>query len=76
MTEMIDRVACALADNLGDGLAWEHYRDQAAAAIRAMKKPTDEMTATCGNGDCGVWAPAAWLNYITAALGDYPVSAA
>lgn len=72
-SEMVERVARAMAENAG--FCWNHcaqsqWMSDARAGIEAMRKPTDAMVDSCGNGECGKWAPGAWANMIEAALGD------
>lgn len=56
-------------------LSRERYCKLARAALSAIeaegyvvvpRKPTEEMLASCGNGECAKWAPGAWANYIAA----------
>jgi hypothetical protein len=43
MSEMVERVAKAIADADGDYTAMDHHRGRARAAIAAMREPTREM---------------------------------
>jgi hypothetical protein len=66
MSEMVDRVAKAIiqsfkdegvAEGIGPGASWEEAQRAAAAAIAAMREPTDDMKNevydTRGIGDRG-----------------------
>lgn len=56
--------------------SWRHFTGtrkqmclhEARIAIEAMREPTEAMVDSCGNGECGKWAPGAWDNMIDAAL--------
>lgn len=78
MTDMIERVARALAkaDPCGDP-DWD-YTEEAIAAIKAMREPTDEMVNIgehCADGcykidPCGKGAEHIFITMIDAALGE------
>jgi len=80
MSEMVERVAKAIYESHRFVRPWDHpntvklwhrsCRASARAAIEAMRSPTEDMRASCGNGECAKWAPGAWQNYIDAALRD------
>lgn len=71
MTQMIERVARAIASEQGD--AWpmgsNHYLELSRAAIEAMQKPTDAMfEAAKPYGLCMSALDDAWQDMIEAAL--------
>lgn len=80
MSEMVERVAREIeplawaALGTGDTFAYEVRRRAsllvARRVIEKMRKPTEAMERSCGNGECAKWAPGAWLNYIDAALSE------
>lgn len=51
MSEMIERVARALARSNGDGAYWHAYLRQALAAIEAMHEPTEAMFMAGSNAE-------------------------
>jgi hypothetical protein len=68
MSEMIERVAVAINDRLrergGKPIPFHMMRHTAAAAIEAMREPTDEMVKAGVN----LWCERAWDAMIDAAL--------
>ena len=95
-TTMVDRVAralyaesdWALSDKRGGHVGWKDFRDDARAAIQAMREPSDAMlragfrnnrhvnSAPCDRATCigAVTMPAdqAWRAMIDAALAEEP----
>lgn len=82
MSEMIERVAKALYDNMCLAnphvmVTWEalqldlksYYSELARAAIEAMREPTDEMWAACEQAKADFEAGIAWPVMIDAAVG-------
>jgi hypothetical protein len=68
---MVDRVARAMESKRRELIAQPLSRiwgELAIAGIEAMRDPTEAMRDSCGNGECAIWAPGAWANYIDAAL--------
>ena len=43
MSEMVERVAKAIAEADGDHTVMDHHRRRSRAAIEAMREPTEEM---------------------------------
>jgi len=83
MTDMIERVARAIharSDHASlwselDGYSKIEYREDARAAIEAMREPTEEMvnglriTREC-DSTAALWAPHIWRTMIDTALGE------
>ena len=74
---MIERVARALARYLdGEDDGWEYYTNEARAAIKAMREPTEAMinglriAQECGDSTAALWAPLVWRSMIDTALGE------
>lgn len=48
MTEMVERVARAIAKEIGSSFVHYDHREMARAAIAAMREPTDHMLMASG----------------------------
>lgn len=80
MSEMIERVAKAMAKADADNTAWKLYVREARTAIEAMREPTDEMCQAYLDKDfaeADTWGSYAgpiqrWRAMIDAALSPSP----
>jgi hypothetical protein len=73
VSEMIERVARAIAEQNHGLTTWDEWIDEARAAIKAMREPTEAMmnglriTREC-DSTAALWAPIVWRTMIDAAL--------
>jgi glutathionylspermidine synthase len=67
MSEMIERVAKAMAKADAHNAAWKLYEREAVAAIEAMREPTEAMKKLMAASDVK-WLPDFWEAMIDEAL--------
>jgi hypothetical protein len=67
VSEMIERVAKAMAKADADNAFWKMYVREARAAIEAMRDPTDGMKKLMAASDVN-WLPDFWESMIDEAL--------